>query len=59
MGEPINTGTEERLPGLSPDGKYLFFTWLTRYNNKDFDHDIFWVSTEIIEKLRGNSNEKK
>ena len=52
MGDPINTDKEERFPGLSPDGKYLFFTRLTRSGFPDFDHDIFWVSSHIIEKLR-------
>ena len=52
MGEPINTDKEERLPGLSPDGKYLFFTRLTSSNDQYFDHDIFWVSAKIIERLR-------
>jgi hypothetical protein len=52
MGEPVNTDKEERLPGQSPDGKYLFFTRLTRSGFPDFDHDVFWVSAKIIERLR-------
>lgn len=59
MGAPINTDKDERLPGLSPDGKYLFFTRLTRSNSQDFDHDIFWVSAEIIDKLKEKYNIKK
>ncbi|MBP7509930.1 MAG: PD40 domain-containing protein [Prolixibacteraceae bacterium] len=59
MGEPINTVKEERLPGLSPDGKYLFFTRLTRSGFPDFDHDIFWVSTEVIVRLKEKYNIKK
>jgi len=31
------------MPSLSPDGKYIFFTR---------DRDIYWVSTDIIERLR-------
>ena len=31
------------FPIVSPDGKYLFFT---------ADHDIYWVSAEIIKKLK-------
>lgn len=50
LGEPINTRAQERLPGISPDGKYLFFTRWT----PDQDQDIFWVSAEIIDRLRGN-----
>lgn len=51
-GEPINLGPEintelsERFPIVSPDGKYLFFMRHTE------SWDIFWVSTEIIKKLR-------
>ena len=52
MGIPVNTDKDERLPGLSPDGKYLFFTRLTRMDSQGFDHDIFWVSTGIIQKLK-------
>jgi len=59
MGEQINTDKDERLPGLSPDGKYLFFTRLTRANGQDFDHDIFWVSTDVIVRLKEKYNVKK
>ena len=31
------------FPVVSPDGRYLFFT---------ADHDIYWVSADIIERLR-------
>ena len=46
LGPEINTNLSERFPIVSPDGKYLLFmrhteTW-----------DIFWVSTEIFDKLR-------
>ncbi len=58
MGEPINTNKDERFPGLSPDGKYLFFTRLTRSGFPDFDHDVFWVSTDIINRLKDNYNIK-
>ncbi len=52
MGELINTGAQERHPGLSPDGKYFFFTRCTRWSPPDYDHDIFWVSAGIIDKLK-------
>lgn len=55
MGEPINTSTQERLPGVSPDGKYLFFTRWTH----DHNQDVFWVSAKIIDKLRETSNIEK
>lgn len=33
------------FPIMSPDGRYLFFT---------ADHDIYWVSADIIDRLRPN-----
>jgi len=42
LGENINK-KYTRFPGFSPDGKYLFFV------RQD---GIYWVSTQIIEKLR-------
>ena len=47
LGEPINTQAQERLPAVSPDGKYLFFTRWT----PDQDQDVFWVSARIINRL--------
>ncbi|MCL3781004.1 hypothetical protein EMN47_11475 [Prolixibacteraceae bacterium JC049] len=55
MGATINTWSQERLPAVSPDGKYLFFTRWTQENN----HDVYWVSSKIIEKLRKEYNAKK
>jgi len=52
MGEPVNSSAQERLPGVSPDGKYLFFTRWT----PDHDQDIFWVSAKIINRLRKKVN---
>ena len=48
LGEPINTQVQERLPGISPDGKYLFLTLWT----PDHSQYIFWVSSRIIDRLR-------
>ena len=48
LGNAINTPAQERLPGLSPDGKFLFFTRWT----PDHDQDVFWVSSKIIDVLR-------
>lgn len=47
MGILINTGSQERFPSVSPDGKYFFF-------NRDIrgQDDIFWMSASIIERLR-------
>jgi hypothetical protein len=52
MGDKINTKTRERFPMVSPDGKYLFFMRHTP------GQDFFWVSTDIIEKLKTQTEEK-
>jgi hypothetical protein len=49
MGPAINISYEgARFPGMSPDGKYLFFT---RYDEK-WNEDIYWVDAKIIEQLK-------
>ena len=51
MGPLINTKAQERFPAVSPDGKYLFYTsW-----NGENHMDIFWVSTNIINRLKSLS----
>jgi Tol biopolymer transport system component len=47
LGEPVNSGRQERLPMLSPDGKYLFFTRPT----PGYDQDVYWVSAASIPAL--------
>ncbi|OUS01059.1 hypothetical protein A9Q86_09960 [Flavobacteriales bacterium 33_180_T64] len=53
--KPINLGSEansnfaETCPSITPDGKYLFFG---RYNEEGGLSNIYWVSTEIISKLK-------
>jgi hypothetical protein len=39
----VNATKTENIPNVSPDGKYLFF---------HRENDIWWVSSEVIEKLR-------
>lgn len=51
MGKSINTDRQERFPGVSPDGKYLFFT---RWNSSPYYHDLFWVDAQIINDLRNS-----
>jgi len=51
LGPDINTEFRERFPIVSPDGKYLFFMRHTE------TQDFFWVSTEIIEDLKKQSEE--
>ncbi len=48
LGEPINTRRQERIPIVSNDGKYLFFSRFT----PDHHEDVFWVSTATVPALR-------
>ena len=55
-GEPIKldasiSSTEygESCPCLSPDEKYIFFS---RYNDTNDKSDIYWVSSDVINKLK-------
>lgn len=51
LGNTINTSLNEKGPRITPDGKYLFFG----RDERDIEpglSNIYWVSTEIIEKLR-------
>ncbi len=43
MGSDINTEKHELCPFVSTDGKYLFYT---------SNQDIYWVSTNILERYR-------
>jgi Tol biopolymer transport system component len=43
LGNTINTETDDFCPYVSPDGKYLFYA---------SRGDVYWVSTEVIKKLR-------
>ena len=50
LGGFINTSEYlETCPSLSPDEKYIFFS---RYNDLNKKSDIYWVSSNIIEKTR-------
>jgi len=51
LGPKFNTAADEYNATLSPDGKYLFFI---RHNLSS--GDIYWVSTNAIEKLRPQKN---
>ncbi|MEO9885606.1 MAG: hypothetical protein ABJR05_05035 [Balneola sp.] len=53
LGDKINTEAWEASASVTPDGKYLFFN--RNIGSDSFENvDIFWVSAEIIEKLRPN-----
>lgn len=54
MGSSINTNKQERFPGVSPDGKYLFFT---RWYSVPYYHDLYWVDAQIISELRMPNHE--
>lgn len=43
MGKGVNSANHELCPYVTYDGKYLLYT---------SDGDIYWVSTEVFEKLR-------
>ena len=49
LGSEVNSNFAETCPSITPDGKYLFFG---RYNEEGGISNIYWVSTEIISKLK-------
>jgi Tol biopolymer transport system component len=49
LGEAVNTDQQERFPGVSPDGKYLFFT---RFHSEPYYHDLYWISADIILSMK-------
>ncbi len=53
MGPNINSAENEDFPSVSPDGKYLFFN-RTQWGNNQMLKYIFWVSADILEKLKPN-----
>ena len=48
LGEPVNTRRQEVFPGLSPDGRYLFFC----RDVPGRENDVYWVSAATIPALR-------
>lgn len=51
LGNTINTSFNEKAPRITPDGKYLFFGRDERAIEPGLAN-IYWVSTDVIEKLR-------
>lgn len=51
LGNTINTSFNEKTPSISPDGKYLFYGRDERDTEPGWAN-IYWVSTEVIEKLK-------
>jgi len=68
LGKNINSEYMDKAPGISPDGKYLFFVSSRPHKNKNpeklwksdifkghqriFRADIYWVDAKIIEELK-------
>lgn len=51
LGDKINTDAWEASASITPDGKYLFFS--RNVGSDAYENvDVFWVSTEVIEKLK-------
>ncbi len=51
LGDKINTESWEASASVTPDGKYLFFS--RNMGSDQYENvDIFWVSTQVLEKLR-------
>lgn len=50
LGSDVNSISNDRAPTLSPDGKYLFFSRDEEEGAREAD--IYWVSTDVIERLR-------
>ncbi|WP_436516363.1 TolB family protein [Ekhidna sp. To15] len=51
LGDPVNTSANEAAPSITPDGKYLFFS---RSASEGDSSNIYWVSTEVFERLKPN-----
>ena len=54
LGNEVNSSYAETCPSLTPDGKYLFFS---RYNEEGGLSNIYWVSAEVINKVRPSDPE--
>ena len=48
LGDAVNSNGNDGNPSITPDGKYMFFG----RTEEDGTKNTYWVSTEIIEKLR-------
>lgn len=51
LGKTINTHVNEKGPSITHDGKYLFFG----RDEDDGKANIYWVSTEVIDRLKTRS----
>lgn len=48
LGDAINTKENEDFPCVSPDGKYLFFTRLSRDSQGKEIGDIYWIDAIVL-----------
>ena len=51
LGSTINSNFNEKVPSITPDGKYLFFGRSERDIEPGLSN-MYWVSTEVINKVR-------
>lgn len=54
LGPEINTSVNEKSPSVTHDGKYLFFS-RDQANEENGRANIYWISTQIIHKLKPNN----
>jgi Tol biopolymer transport system component len=58
LGPTINTGANERFPGVTRDGEFLFFVSDRRIEGAQQDEpgnglgDVYWVRSEVVRWLR-------
>jgi len=55
LGSEVNSNFTETCPSITPDGKYIFFS---RYNEEGELPNIYWVSAEVISRLRPDNLKK-
>ena len=51
LGSGVNSDFNETCPSITPDGKYLFFS---RYSEEGGIPNIYWVSAEVLNKLKSD-----
>lgn len=56
LGSEVNSNFPETCPSITPDGNFLFFG---RYNEEGGESNVYWVSTEVIHKLKTAYFKKK
>lgn len=55
LGSEVNSNFTETCPSITPDGKYIFFS---RYNEEGELPNIYWVSADVISRLRPDNLKK-